>query len=315
MKGASLLLGICLLAAFPAMARGASSGVIRGEVVIGTSPVRPLSGQVVRLEIVERSSTTERRTLSGPGGEFAFPGLPVGGVRAFVLRTDYRGVSYASRRIVLTPGAPIRSVELRVYEPTRDLRAVRSALLFAVVEVGPGALRVSVVRRFVNTTDRAVLTADAPLTFPLPPGARQVIFLDGFRDPHVVGNQIEDTPVLLPGLLQVSYSYQLPVRRGRAEVPFVLAQGVGEADVLVPAQGVRVEGKGLRLLGPVAAQGRTYQRWSGGPVPPGGRVAVRVAGIPAGEAAWPEAVAVGLAGVLAAALLLGVLGPHGPLPS
>jgi hypothetical protein len=314
-RGAVLLaVGCCLLvgaSGWGASAAQPPRGEIRGVVVDGTRPVRPLPGQLVRLEVVERGATSEQQRRAGPRGEVRFAGLPLGGVRVFLLRTDYRGVAYTSDRIVLTPRAPVRSVVLRVYEPTSDQRAVRSLLLFSLLEAARGTVRVSTVERFENPTDRAVVTAQTPLVFPLPEGARDVVFLAGWRDPRLVGTRIEDTPVLLPGVHQVSYSYEVTARGGVAEVPWRLPYGAREVDVLAAASGVRLAVLGLRRVEDVTAEGRRFQRWSGGPVLPGGRVVVRIAGVPPGRSAWPAGLAAVLGGLLAAGLLGGLARSRG----
>ncbi len=294
-------------------AGGKATGQILGRVVDRTAPAHALAGQVVRLAIVERGASSERRAVSDAQGRFAFTGLPVGGIRVFLLSTEYGGVRYESGRIVLTPSEPTRSVALVAYDPASDRSAVRVALVFGVVDIARGGIRVSVLQRLQNATDRtAVGTARDPLMFPLPRAAAGVTFLGGWRDPHVVDGRIEDAIPVLPGRLQVAYAYGLDARGRALTVPWSFPDGAADVEILVADAGVRIVADGLHLAGTVAEAGRRYQRWSGGPMPRGGQAAVRLDGIPAAQDAWTEGVAAALAVVLGSGLLLALRYPRGP---
>ncbi len=267
-----------------------------------TPPARTLGGQPVVLEIVERGSSSERRTTTDDAGRFAFAGLPVGGMRVFLLRVTYGGVPYETR-VVLTPDAPARTVQMAVYEPTRDRAIIRGAVLFAVVETGRGALRISVVQRLVNPTDRAVVvTGDDPLVFPLPPGAEAVEFIGGWRDPRTADGAITDPIPVPPGLLQVGYSFGLEPRTRRFTVPWLLPYGAADVEMLVADPAVRLSGPGFRAAPEIVDAGRRFSRWSAGPVAAGGRLTITLDGAPASDDRWP----VGVAALLAAMLAVGL---------
>ncbi len=286
-------------------------GQIVGRVIDRTAPVHALPGQVVRLAIIERGASSERRAVTDAQGRFSFTGLPVGGIRVFLAGTEYGGVGYESDRIVLTPSAPARSVVLLAYEPARSRSAAQVPLVFGVVEVARGGVRVSVIQRFQNPTDRTVVaTARAPLVFPLPGGAEAVSFTGGWRDPRVVDGRIEDAIPILPGALQVAYAFGLEARGRTLTVPWRFPDGAGDVEILVADRGVGVTGDGLRPAGIVTEAGRRYQRWSGGPVPRGGRVSIRLAGVPTAQDAWPGLVAGALALVLGGGLALALRRPR-----
>jgi len=292
-------------------APGAAGGQIAGRVVDRTAPAHALARQAVRLEIVERGASSERHALTDAQGRFAFAGLPVGGLRVFLVGTVVGGVPYQSGRIVLTPSGPTAAVILVVYDPARDRSGMQVALVFGVVDVARGGLRVSVIQRFQNPTDRTVVTsAQAPLVFPLPAGAEAVTFIGGWHDPRVTDGRIEDAIPILPGALQVAYAYGLEARGRTLAVPWSFPDGAGDVEILVADQGLGVAGDGLRRAGVVTEGGRRYQRWSGGPVPPGGRITVHLSGIPAAQDAWPGALAAALACVLAGGLALALRRPR-----
>ena len=290
---------------------GEAAGVIRGQVVDRTAPAHPVVGQPVRLQIVERGTSSERQTRTGPDGRFVFTGLPVGGLRVFLVSTEYQGAAYeGAQRVVLTPSAPARDVPLTVYDAAANRRVLRGTLLFAVVDIVPGALRVTTVEQVENPTDRTVVVApDDPLRFPLARGALAVTPLDGWRDPHVDEGHITDTRPFAPGVAQLTYAYQTRPAAGRVPLAWLLPFGAARVEILIADAHVAVTAGGLRSAGPVTASGRRYTRWSGGPVAPGGTVALGLAGLPAGGDRWPGVVAVALAVLLAGGLARALRSP------
>ena len=279
------------------------AGSIRGRVVDRTAAPRLLVAQPVRLEIVERGSTSERRAVTDAHGAFVFGGLPLGGVpRVFLVGTQYRGVPYEAR-VELTDGAPAQAVDLAVYEATRDQAAVRGTLAFAVMEASRGAVRVSVIQRLENATRRTVVTADGdPLVFPLPDGAEAVEFIGGWRHPRVERGTIADTPAVPPGVLQVGYAYGLEPRTPRLTLTWALPYGATDVEMLVGDPSLRVGGDGVRSAGVLSESGRRFARWSAGPVPRGGRIVFTFDGIAPRDDRWPAIAAAVLGGLLAGGL-------------
>src|SRR5690349_6133887 len=84
------------------VAGGGSAGMIHGRIIDRTAPPHPVARQPVRLQIVERGTTSERQTRTDAAGAFVFSGLPLGGLRIFLVSTQYQGASYGTGRILLT---------------------------------------------------------------------------------------------------------------------------------------------------------------------------------------------------------------------
>jgi hypothetical protein len=284
-----------------------TGGRIHGRVLDRTAPSHVVAGQTVRLSIVERGASSDQEATSGPSGAFEFTGLPVGGIRVFLLSTQYRGVRYVSDRIVLAPEAPTRAVELAVYDSSSSREAVRGTLALAVVDVAKGAVRVSVVQGFLNPTDRTVtLSSEDPMVFPLPAEAEHVQTLAGWRDPRAGNGRIADTFPLLPGSTEVAYAYELKTNGSRLTLPWRLPYGASDLQVLVPEAGASFEAQGLSVVGTVTGPRARYTRWSGRSVRPGAEVVMRFGGLPAARDPWPAAVAAGLAVALFGSLALTV---------
>lgn len=286
-------------------AGSAIEGEIRGVVMTRTAPIHVVAHQAIHLTIIERGASSERAAVTDAEGSFRFPGLPVGGIRVFVLSTVYAGVQYASDRVALSPATPLRTVAVVVYESSRDRSRLRSPLVLAVVDVARGALRASIVQRLENPSDRTILvTPQDPLVFPLPPGAESVTFLAGWRDPRVAGGRITDAFPLLPGRTEVAYSYGLEAPRSEVMVPWTLPYGAGEVELLISNAGVGVAAAGLTAQGAVEGPHGRFRRFSGGPMAPGRQLVLRLRGVPRASDPWPGAVAAGLALCLACGLAL-----------
>jgi len=307
-------LAAALALSTPVHGAAPADGWIQGRIIDGTRPRHPVAHQRVTLTMIERGASSAQDAATDARGVVRFTGLPVGGIRVFVLSTDYRGVRYTSDRVVLADPTPARPVDLVVYEPSPDRSAVLAPVAFAAVDVAAGAVRVSVIQRFLNPTDRAVVgSAEAPWAFPLPPGAESVSYLAGWQHPQTAGGRITDVFPLLPGTSEVAYSYQLVTRTSALALPWSLPYGATDVEMLVPDAGVDVAVDGLRALGTVAGpRGKRYQRWSGGPIAPGGEVVLRLRGVPRGADAWPGAVAGGLALTLGAGLVAALRRPGRP---
>ena len=285
-------------------AGAAPVGQIAGRVIDRTAPARPVAGQIVRLAIIERGGRGERTALSDAAGSFRFSGLPLEGIRVFLLSTDYRGVHYTGDRLTLNLETPVRTADLSVYEASPDRSAMRASAAFAVVDIARGALRVSAIQRLDNPSDRTIVISPRdPLTFPLPAGAESVRYLAGWQDPRVDGGGITDAFPLLPGETQVAYTYALRPTRAQVTLPWMLPYGAADVEMLIADAGAAVEADGLRPRGSIRGPGGVrYLRWSAGPIPALGSVTLRLGNLPSVRDPWPAEVVAALALVLAAGL-------------
>lgn len=312
LAAAAALSAVAGAAAAPLPPGSDTSGVIRGRVMDGTAPVHPVAGQPVRLQIVERGNSSERQTPTDANGGFVFSELPIGGLRIFLVTTDYQGTTYeGAQRILLTPETPVRDVPLAVYDAGADRAILRGALLFAVVDVAPGALRVTTVEQVRNPGDRTVLATSAdPLAFPLPRGAVAVQALDGWRDPRTEDGRITDTRAVAPGVAQVTYAYQERPRGREAALAWAPPFGAERVEILVADAHLRVAADHLRLGDPVTVSGRRYTHWSGTAVAPGAAVTLRIDGLPEAGERWPGVLAAAFAALLGVALVAALRRPR-----
>jgi hypothetical protein len=230
------------------------------------------------------------QTRSGPDGRFAFTGLADG---RYLVTAHYQGVSYATHALVA--GAPV-AVTVQVYEVSPKV-ALRIAALGLAVDVRPGYVRVNEVLHLQNPTTRTFL---GDIRFPLPRGARYVVFAEGLHQPRVEGEAIADRLIVRPRSHQVAYTYSVG---GHGEISLdrdlTLPVDRVETFVVAPAQ---MRSPRLQPLPDETSEGRVYTRASGRAVP-AGRLTMSVAGVPSPRL-WLAPVA---AGMLAALLVAGLM--------
>jgi hypothetical protein len=285
------------------------TGEIRGTVVDHTTPSHPVGGQLVRLEITEPGFNSTRTTTTDRQGRYAFPGLPVGGTRVFLVQVHYGGVPY-SVRVALTPAARVHEVPLAVFAATNDRTVVSGTIALVVLESLHDALRLSVVQRFNNATDRAVAATDQdPLVVPLPqlsPAPRASVpveFIDGWRAPRVLDGTITDALPLLPGATEVAYAFGVEPGTRATSVLWEFPHGATDVEILADP-GLKLSGAAVRARGVIDEHGRRYARWSAGPLPREGAVSFRIEGLPVRAEGRPEIVAAVFGLVLAAGLAM-----------
>jgi hypothetical protein len=272
-------------------AAGPSGGAIRGVVRSGTSGL-PVAGAPVQLVFIgSQGAEPVGDARSGADGRFSFAGLLDG---RYLVTARWQGVSYAAHA-VLTGGAQV-DTGVQVYDASPRV-ALRASLLGVAVDVQQGYVRVNEVVHLVNPSTRTFL---GDVTFPLPAGARFVVFGEGFHQPRVSGPAITDRLIVRPGGHQVAYMYAV---RGNGEVALDrrVALPVDRLELFVAAP---AEARSPRLQGlpSVANEGQTYTRASGRAVPPGD-LALTIAGVPSLRL-WAAPAA---AGTLAAMLVVGLM--------
>jgi hypothetical protein len=272
-------------------AAGPSGGTIRGVVRSGTTGAAVAGAPVQLVFIGSQGAEPLGEARSGADGRFSFSGLLDG---RYLVTARWQGVSYAAHAVI-TGGTQLDTA-VQVYDASPRV-ALRASLLGLAVDVQQGYVRVNEVVHLVNPSTRTFL---GDITFPLPAGARFVVFGDGFHQPRVTGPAITDRLIVRPGGHQVAYVYAV---RGNGEVSLArrLAMPVDRLEMFV-ADPAEARSPRLQGLPSVTNEGQTYTRASGRAVPPGDLDLV-IAGVPPLRL-WAAPAA---AGVLAAVLVVGLM--------
>ena len=255
----------------------AQAGTVRGTVKNGTT------GQAaagVELTLVQPMGGMQElaHAKSGPQGEFSFDNPNVGG-QPLLVQANYRGVRFNA---AVPPGNSSATVELDIFEPSKDPKTIDIPSHFVVFQPSGDTLKVAEEYQVENKSQppHAYFRTDGSFDFALPEKGE----LQGVQAAGPAGMPLTQLPIdkknnrysiafaFRPGDNSVRYSYDLPYPNNAAalKVPTVYPGRV----VFVAPPGLQVTGDGLAAAG--QEQGMNlYLRQD---VPAGTLVAVNVSG-------------------------------------
>ncbi len=287
-----LLTAYCLLlTAGGAAAQGLGS--IEGQITNGTAGAPPAAAIQVELEINRggRSLETRAQTTSGDG-RFRFEGLETGSDFGYVLSVLYQEVVYQSGEVRFAPGEERKSTSLTVFETTRSEPGLTvSRGLVAVQEIdrlNQTVLLFEIVT-LRNPADRTFLPESEgggrPMNlvrFSLPLGAAALHPQLGVEAASVlqVDRGFATSSPLLPGASEIGFTYRVPYAEGTYRFERSVVYNQEELRVLVPRDGLGVEGPGLELAGEVDFGSRGFHVYLARDLTAGGRVAFALSGLP-----------------------------------
>jgi hypothetical protein len=304
-----------LLSALPAHAQE-GNGVISGRVQNGTAGGGPVGSLTVTLRhFAGMQLAEERQTQTGPDGSFRFDGLPTSPQDAYLVVVRYAGVDYVSGMVQLHQ-QPEQTVDLAVYETTTDPSAVRIASRSLVIAGASPELRAVDIMDILiveNSGDRTYLgdRSGVVLRIPLPRGAQEISPQPGFDygQPRLEDGVLLTTGPLPPGSQTVVLSYTVPYEGTRATLSIGTAMPTGTLRVLVRDGTYRLSSRSLIDTGTVEVSGVTYRVLAVDAPVVGDMHVVQVSGLPRTGLLFDLptgpiiALAVGLAGLIAAAVL------------
>ncbi|MBI2911470.1 MAG: hypothetical protein HYY05_04950 [Chloroflexi bacterium] len=283
--------GLLLLGAGAAEAQGLGS--IEGQVTNGTAGAPPAAAIQVELEISRggRPLETRPQTTSGDG-RFRFEGLETGSDFSYVLSVLYQDVVYQSGEVRFAPGADRKSASLKVFETTRsDPGLTVSRGLIAVQEIDRLTQTVLLfeIVTLRNPSDRTFLPESEGGTrptnlvrFSLPLGAAALHPQLGVEAASVlqVDRGFATSSPLLPGESEIGFTYRLPYAEGIYQFERPVVYNQEELRVLVPRDGMGLQGAGLELAGDVDFGSRGFHVYLARDLTAGGRVGFALSGLP-----------------------------------
>jgi hypothetical protein len=302
----------------------AETGVIEGRVLkgpraipVGDVEVMLISAESDASDAIEKSTTTDKE------GRYRFEDLPTGENRFYALDAVYQGGLFAGRPITLpsdTRRPPVIDTRLRVWPTTTNQNVLvmsRDDIFLSPSDRGDVGV-VESVRVFNSSAGKAYIgrggsdnarPGETPsVGFALPSAAdnRSVAIVDADTDiPALLSTEygFAITNAIPPGETRVTFSYPLEGVAGsfdlsrRALYPIV-NMAVYAADPL------EVRSNRLVFQAEVTVGGKTYDRYGGEKALDAGDSLQAVA---AAEAGAPSGLLLGMAGVLALAVLLGLI--------
>ena len=304
-----------MLSALPAHAQE-GNGVISGRVQNGTAGGGPVGSLTVTLRhFAGMQLAEERQTQTGPDGSFRFDGLPTSPQDAYLVVVRYAGVDYVSGMVQLHQ-QPEQTVDLTVYETTTDPSAVRIASRSLVIAGASPELRAVDIMDILiveNSGDRTYLgdRSGVVLSIPLPRGAQEIRPQPGFDygQPRLEDGVLLTTGPLPPGSQTVVLSYTVPYEGTRATLSIGTAMPTSTLRALVRDGTYRLSSRSLIDTGTVEVSGVTYRVLVIDAPVVGDMHVVQLSGLPRTGLLFDLptgpiiALAVGLAGLIAAAVL------------
>ena len=204
------------------------------------------NGQNEIEEVFTATTTTDAQ------GNFAFEGVANAPHRIFVTTTEYKGVIYGSRSVVVPAGETSVELPITIYETTTDTSALKVDRLHVLVsQPAENTLRVVELYVISNTGDKTVAgeTPESPsLTFTLPPNASHLQFQDGILGGRYVATENgfgDRMPIYPQSTTQEAFAYELPFEGKEVIVSHPVPLDVTAAVLMAPEGVLTLEGKGL----------------------------------------------------------------------
>ena len=230
-------------------------------------------------------------TLEAPvaeDGTFRFDEVPALPHRVFLATVEYQDLTYVSDVVTVVPPDQTQvDLTVTIYDTTTDPSALRFQGLHIFVDFLGDRIRVAELYLLQNTGTETVVPPEegaGVVRYYLPEGATNLQFEQGqgeLGDRFILTDDgFEDTYAVPPGQFQVLFAYELPYPNHEAEIRHPVSLPVDTFAVLVPAEGVTVEGEGL-VPGEVQdVQGMQVRIYQGPSLDAGDEVDVRLSGYP-----------------------------------
>jgi hypothetical protein len=251
-KIAKIFCGAILMCAVGPIANVAQAGTVHGTVKNGTTG-KPASGVQVMLIQLQGGMQPVANTQSDAQGQFSFenPGL---GAQPMLVRAVYHGINFHQ------PVPPGKSdVEVAVYEPTKDAKAITVTTRVVFFQPNGPTLIVGEEYSLQNDTKppEAYFRADGNFEFSVPEGAQlQQVAASGPAGMPVVQAPIDKSKghfaiayAFRPGENTVRYSYEIPYPNNTAAIKIPPSAYAVRRLLVVAPPSVQIAGEGLQAGG------------------------------------------------------------------
>ena len=259
-----------------AVASAQADAVIEGQVLSATAGDQPIGGAIVTLLVwAGEEPLPSQEVTTGEDGFYSFPGLePID--HEYQLLVEHQEITYRFGHKTFAPNEKIISVPLTVYDTTSDEEVIVIDRAHVIIDGDAEHLHVQEVHILTNTSlatyvPRNLETGEGALRFLLPSGAANLEWLGGFPSGAIAISEDGfhmDAPVL-PGTVEVTFSYMLPFSMSPYLVEKTFPYPVGHLDVFVTASGIEASAPSLVREDPIAMQAGHYNRFSGEGLPAG----------------------------------------------
>jgi len=283
-----LTAGLLLLLMTPAIPASAREVLFSGRLLDGSRDSTGVANSAVALQLLRDDGHPPREVdtqRTGAGGAFSFRIAAPDTGAAYLAMVEHQGVRYYSDQASFA-GSEMARHDIVRFDSTRSSREIIVLMHHLFVQDLGEVLALRETRVLHNPTARTIIDAVADghetgaiLRIGLPPWAQNITPIAGRfgKDLHLHGTDLYDAGVFEPGNRQISFTYELPWQRDRANLVIEVEQPTRSLDLFIGQEGLRLEGEGLTSHGPFTIRGTVYQRYGIENVRPGARVQLQVA--------------------------------------
>ncbi len=283
------VIAVVLLASllFAGVGWAQEGGVIEGQILSATAGDTPIAGAVVTLRIWQTGEELPpQEANTDEDGRFSFSNLVMPD-HEYQLLVTHQDVTYAFARKAFLPEESRITGPLSVYDTTNDDSVLVVERAHMIIDGDEQHLHIQEVHVLTNTSLSTYAATDLEsgkgvIRFLLPTDAANLEWLGGFSLESVAISESGfniDSP-LLPGTVEVTFSYTLPFSASPYAVRKTFPYAVDHLDVFVTASGIEASSTQLVQGDPIAMQAGHYNRFSGDQLPAGTSVVI--------EFKWPE---------------------------
>ncbi len=277
---------------------------IEGEVVLQTGTPKRVPGQAVTFNLMKAGQVVaSEQAQSDEKGAFVFSGIEIPEGTIPFLVAAYKGVRYRS---VLDPSKfPDHriSVELSVYESSKDRSILSIAGDHQIIDPAGGKLAVMEIVVLENRSDRAFNDPERGVPLPLPvTGVFESVQGVPPRTIVLENGRYRYKGAVYPGRQEMSIAYRIPYTTPVLSFEKPLDLPIGRFMLLLKEGPVRAEGEGLRELETRRFGESTYRIYQSATMGKGQNFTITLSNLPVPEA--PATLRDVLMGLAAGVILL-----------
>jgi mono/diheme cytochrome c family protein len=256
-------------------------GKIKGVVVN-----KSLSQNVSELDIKLTSymgdkSREEYSVKSNSKGQYIFEDLRWD--RSYIISLMYKGVEYATGKIVFTPEESIKAFDLPVFDTSTDDSLVIQDSSHIIIEIQEDRASVAELSVFSNGSNSVFIGNDIneekreTLRFDIPNNADAIQFHHGISEQTSVleDGKLISTQSVQPGISRIIFSYQIPINR-ETKINRKLNYLTNSQLILVSDNGYETNVEGLEGGEQVDMHNKKFLKWSGNNLKKGHEIKINI---------------------------------------
>jgi hypothetical protein len=226
----------------------AGQGKIEGKLVNGTkdAKIQNASSVTVTLLSAVAGATVpmSQTTKSDADGKFSFANLDTTATTRYLIFATYLGVEYATDVLAFPAAQTVMTPTITVHETTNDAAVLTVMQTHMIIEVSPRSFNVIEIIQLTNTSDRALVSANATsatLRVPVLVGAENVQFErpDG-GDPAPRDGTVAYAAPIAPGMEQIVVNYTVPFTPPTYQFALKMPFDAGKLRILLSDTGAKI---------------------------------------------------------------------------